>query len=348
MSDLLSQADESAESLELLAKDRELTRLKGQLRSLNQRYRAAVEELDAWEQRAELLALLQDAAPPKAVKKSSRKTEGRTSAILVLTDWHVEEQVDPSTCNGLNEYNLDIAGRRIERCFQKAVQLIDAWGRTWPVDDVVVALLGDFITGYIHPELEESNYLSPTEAVLFAQEKIRAGIDYLLGEMSSRNLILPCCYGNHGRTTLKMRQSTGHLNSYEWLMYRYLQDAYKKEPRVRFQIANGYHNWLTLHGHDVRLHHGDGIRFGGGVGGITIPTNKRIAAWNKSRAAAFDVFGHWHQFMEAWNFVSCGCAIGYGPFALRNGFGYEPPTQTLIFVSESHGKAAALPIYLEG
>jgi hypothetical protein len=37
------------------------------------------------------------------------------------------------------------------------------------IDTLVFAILGDMISGYIHDELVESNHLSPTQAVLFAQ-----------------------------------------------------------------------------------------------------------------------------------------------------------------------------------
>ncbi|MFV1964331.1 MAG: hypothetical protein ACC628_02825 [Pirellulaceae bacterium] len=113
-------------------------------------------------------------------------------------------------------------------------------------------------------------------------------------------------YGNHGRTTKRRRISTGYKHSWEWLAYNNLA-GYFKTPKIRFKIEQGYHNWLDVQGHDVRFHHGDAIRYHGGIGGVTIPLRKKIAQWNKRRHSHLDILGHFHQFIDAWDYVVCGC-----------------------------------------
>jgi hypothetical protein len=282
-----------------------------------------------------------------AFKKLASKPGSHSTPIAVMTDWHCEERVDPDTIDGLNEYNLTIASKRIQKAFSGVAEQIDRLQKFARMKEMVMPLLGDMIAGYIHLELVESNYLSPTEATLFAQDHICAGIDFLLKNSGTTRILIPCCHGNHGRTNPLKLVSTSHKNSFEWQMYHQLSRLYRNEPRVAFKIENGIHNWVPIQGHDVRFHHGDNIFFNGGTGGISIPTNKSIAQWNKARRAALDVFGHYHQFADMWNWVCCGCVVGYNLYAVKVKAEFQRPTQTLIVMSKEYGKVMAIPIYCQ-
>jgi hypothetical protein len=60
-----------------------------------------------------------------------------------------------------------------------------------------------------------------------------------------------------------------------------------------------------------------------------------------------DVFGHWHQFLQDWRWVSCGCLCGYNDFSVAIKADYQPPTQTVILMNGKYGKVAALPVFVE-
>ncbi len=275
---------------------------------------------------------------------------GQGIFVGVASDWHLEEDVSPGSVPGYsNVYNPKIAKQRAEKYFQSYVFLLDAWRHIGKCDTAVLALLGDFITGYIHEELVESNHMSPSKAILFGQEIISSGIEYILTHGDLKTLILPCCYGNHGRTTLKSRIQTGADNSFEYLMYRSLSKEWRHEKRLQWHIAEGYHQNLDLFGHRIRFHHGDSIGFGGGIGGISIPVKKKIAGWNSGspKAAHLDVFGHFHQLIDGGNFISNGSLIGYNSFALSIGASYERPRQAAFWIDAKRGKTMVSEIYVE-
>jgi len=79
-------------------------------------------------------------------------------------------------------------------------------------------------------------------------------------------------------------------------MYHNIALYFKDDPRITFQISDGYHSFVYCYGWNVRFHHGHHIRYGGGVGGLTIPANKAIAQWNKGvpdkLIADMDIWGH--------------------------------------------------------
>ena len=150
----------------------------------------------------------------------------------MASDWHYEENVKLSQTNGLNEFNRKIAKDRIEKLFKVVVKLIEVHQREYKIDNFVLALLGDFISGSIHDDLKEGNEIQPTQAIYEVQCLIASGIKYML-DNTNVNLVIPCSSGNHGRITDKIRVSTAYGNSLEFLMYRQLRDYFKNEERVK-------------------------------------------------------------------------------------------------------------------
>lgn len=278
----------------------------------------------------------------KIVKSKSKST---ATAVLCANDWHSEERVDRDMVGGLNEFNLDIADRRIKKTWAKATYLLDFARHISNIDNLVLWLGGDLCSGAIHAELEESNFLGPTEAILWVQQQVADGINELKGHFKSITVVTS--YGNHGRSTAKPRIATGYRHSWEWLAYQNLAKFFASDPKVTFKVERGYHNWLDIQGLQVRFHHGDAIKFMGGVGGWTIPVRRKISQWNKAKRADLDIIGHAHQFQHDWNYVHCGCLVGFNSFAQWIGAEFQPPTQTFIVIDKSHGNVLTTPIFVD-
>ena len=337
----------------LIRSDISFTKLKDRSTETKRRYESLLQEIQEKDQTIEHLLALKEGStgkkPDLSKMKKNQGTVGNATAVMVASDWHVEEQVDPSTVNGKNEYNLTIAEERAANFFRKGVFLTDLVRNGIRIDNLILAFLGDLISGYIHEELQEDNYLSPTEASLFVQDIICSGIDYLIKEGNFKQIVIPCCIGNHGRTTQKKRIATAYKNSYEWMMYKTLEKIYRNNEKVHFIVENGYHTYVNLYGkYNLRFHHGDAMRYGGGVGGITIPVNKAIAQWNKTEEAYLDVFGHFHQqMMDAGPYVCNGSLIGWNAFAVAIKAGYDDPKQSFFVIDQEKGKICDWPIFVK-
>jgi len=281
--------------------------------------------------------------------KPHNKYKSESVAIAVASDWHIEEKVEPSTVNNLNEYNPKIAKNRIEKFFKKIVDFTEMHRSNTHIDTLILALLGDFITGFIHDEFKESNFMSPLEAIRYLYEHMTKGINYLLEYGNYKKIIIPCAFGNHGRTTKEIRYATAATNSFEQFFYYMLKDLYKENKKIQFIINSSYHKFspLIFDKYLIRFHHGDAIRYKGGVGGITIPVNKAIAQWNKSTYVYLDVFGHFHQQLDGGNFISNGSLIGYNAYALSIKATFEEPKQTFFLIEKNYGKTVVQPIFLK-
>jgi hypothetical protein len=140
--------------------------------------------------------------------------------------------------------------------------------------------------------------------------------------------------------------SKAAANSYEQFMYYSLASYYASNPQVEFLINDSYHTYMNVYNYRLRFHHGDYIRYRGGVGGPTIPINKAIAQWNKSKKADIDLFGHFHQFIDGGDFIVNGSLIGYNAFAMSIKATYEEPKQIFFLIEKSRGKTSVSPIFL--
>lgn len=294
---------------------------------------------------------LQD-VQPDVMDILPKVASGQSESALVIpwSDWHIEETVLPEQVSSKNEYSLEIMDIR----FRKLLHGTMAWwkivSRDTSIKTIVLALLGDFITGSIHDDLAEGNALAPADAIHKAYSLIVSGLKFLL-ENTPKDVqfVIPCHSGNHGRMTKEQRIATEAGNSLEYFMYLMLRDYFQDEKRITFIVQPGYHSYVRFFegAYEIRFHHGHQINYQGGVGGITIPVNKAIAQWNKARTVNLDVFGHFHTKFDGGNFVTNGSMIGYNAYAVSIKASFEKPEQQLFLVNREYGeKTAVMPIFL--
>ncbi len=287
-------------------------------------------------------------ACPKIIAREKRSGIREMTAVVLCSDLHVEEPVVPESVGGINEYNMAIADARLKRLFA---------GVRWNVEhhrcdghlkirDLVLWLGGDFMSGFIHDDLVQSNELSPVETSLWLMPRIRSGIMTLLNDLDLASLVIPCSYGNHGRTTAKTRVQNGASNSYEWLFYRNLAAHFDNEPRVRFEITQSPHQYVQVYGKTLHFHHGDSVRSLGGVGGISVPLLRAMPRWDAARFADLHHVGHFHTYSDFGRLMVNGSLIGFGPFSQWIGAQPEPPQQLSYLLDSKRGKCQVSPIWV--
>lgn len=334
-----------------LEADAELARLRSEVAALKGRYKAALAQIDRERERADSLVQLRGiraVTPPPA--KHKRRTKGAATMVVLLSDWHVEERVDPATCNSLNNFDLDVCDRRIAELTERFATLLEHERRLVHIDRVLVWLGGDFISGHIHPDTAEMAQLAPLAATRWAGERIRGFLDTVAD--NAREVIVATSNGNHGRSNAgerKPRIGTEADHSFEHNLYLTLAEA-ERRKNVRWQVSESYLNYINLDGFRIRAHHGHGYSFSGGIGGIHVPVSKKNAQWQSIERADLTVFGHWHQWswLRAGRYVSNGSLIGHSAYAVRGGFAYEPPCQSAIVVDHGRNEVTkAMPIYCD-
>lgn len=338
---------DTCRSLDPVATDLQMARLRAELGELKGRYGVALKRIDTLEHDLGVLDQLEQHAAPVSIVPKVGKGTNEACPVLVASDWHLEQRVTRQETNGLNEFTLDIASARAQRFFSVGLRLITLLNQDVAIKTVVLGLLGDFITGQIHGAANaEKNQLPPTQAIVFAQNHLVGGIEFLLNH-SKYSFVIVCKVGNHSRTTEKSRIGVENGHSYEYLMYLFLQERFRNEPRITFLIEDSFNTYVEVYGETLRFNHGHTIKFQGGVGGLFIPAYKKIDKWDQARVATRTLFGHHHQYLDGGNFHCNGSLIGFDERAAGEGFNYEPPMQTLLLFDRKRGQTCKWPIYVE-
>jgi len=269
------------------------------------------------------------------------------AAVALASDWHWEEVVTSAECNGLNEYNKEIAELRCGAFFGNLAKLVTKEQRDVVIRNGVLWLGGDLLSGNIHEALVETNRLGPVPAAIEVQQHLAGGLRYLL-DNTDLHWSIPCSVGNHERITAKTRIKTSTENSLAAFVYYGLAAQFANEKRLTFRLPDAYFTYLDIHGKVCRFHHGDAIRYLGGIGGLHIPLRRKIADWNKSRRADYDFLGHLHTFTDGGYYVVNGSQIGFSAYASYIAAAYERPQQAFCLIDSRYGKTGVFPILVEG
>lgn len=281
--------------------------------------------------------------PPPIIKKKNEAT-----AIIQWSDWHVDEVVEFESTNGLNEFNKEIARKRAIKLSENTVKILDSQRSSVDINNVVLHLGGDSIGGYIHPELQQTNSMSPLQGIFYAKDLLVLGIEYLMLHGGIKNLIVVTSRGNHPRLTPKMQYANDYSMNLETFLYWSLQDYFKNDKRIAFKIEQSELAYLTVYDKILRFFHGHQIRFLGGVGGLTVPLYKAIHRWNANIKAYYNFMCDKHTYSTPTPDCQVnGSLKGYDAFAVSHGFSFQPPLQSFTLLDSKRGITIKAPIFCE-
>lgn len=327
-----------------LTRDRE----RAQSKAREVERKAALSEVEKLRKENELLRLA-GRSPEILVYKQAAWDRCDAIPCGVASDWHVEEPVDLKSVHGLNEFNLEIAKSRAEHFFRNFLRLAIMMARESKITTLHMSWLGDFFSGFIHDELVANNLLAPADAARFVNGLLSSGIEFLLRE-SSFKIVVDCIAGNHGRMTKTVWHGDPTGTSLESFMYHAVAARFENNPRVQIDVADQamvYRHFFESF--KMRLIHGYEVKFGGGVGGITIPLRKALAQWNNPIRADLTVLGHFHQLFDGGDFIVNGSLIGYNTFAQAIKASFEEARQAFFLIHARGGgqKSITAPIWLD-
>ena len=285
--------------------------------------------------------------PPVWLKKPAN-TKNRGTVVVMLSDTHFDEIVEPSEMDGLNAYNRKIATMRLKLWTQNVIHMTQNYLSGVEYDGMVLMLGGDIFSGDIHEELALTNEDTMLGSLLYWSEQIAAVIEIFAQEFKKIHVIsVP---GNHGRTTRKPRMKLRAKTNFDWLLSKIVERHFAKSRNVTFQVPDSADCLINIYGYGHLLTHGDQVKGGGGIGGIW-PGVMRLRARKAQRHMAinqpFDTIwmGHWHQYISTPSLVVNGSMKGYDEYAAINNFQYEVPVQALAVVTPQHNISWQCPIF---
>lgn len=270
--------------------------------------------------------------------------------LLFLSDLHYSEVVAPEQIAGMNEYNVEIADKRIDRVFENTHKMLSSHLKA-DHSSIVVALGGDMISGDIHEELKETNDLRTTEAVFGLADRIAIGLKGLAREF--KTVHVPCVVGNHGRLTKKPTAKNFGLDSWDYVLYVMIAQQLKKEaPNVKVHLTQGMDLDFQIFNTRYKLTHGNQFKSNGGIGGIW-PSLMRGNANRQKRAGLFGqsydflMMGHFHQLGYVEDLIVNGSVKGYDEYASSKGLPFERARQALWLTHPEEGRTITTQVFAD-
>ncbi len=113
---------------------------------LRSKYAEALKTIERLEDGQSTLTALGQGLETFKIEAHKGSGTSEATAVLVASDWHLEEAVG-AEMGGLNTYDLEIGAERAQRFFTAGLRLIKLLQQDVTINTAILALLGDFITG---------------------------------------------------------------------------------------------------------------------------------------------------------------------------------------------------------
>jgi hypothetical protein len=335
---------------ELARLQRELVKTRNELTTARAAHRAAEAELEFYRtdaaNRSQVESL--EVKPARWAKPKKRYAKGAATAVIMLSDLHLDEVIDPTEVAGMNAYNRDIALQRLQRTAEGAVRLGTQLMGGFTYEGAVVVLGGDLVHGNLHDNAEWNETPSVIETVDYWADHLAAFLETIAEAYGPVHVLSVA--GNHGRLTLKPRTRGRAQDSFDTHLARLVERHYRTDPRFAFSIGNSADAYLRLYDTNIVVTHGDQGRGGSGISGLLTPVSlleHRKRKRDQSFGRGFDhlFMGHWHTYLRTGTVTVNGCLSGLDAYAFLGNFGYEEPSQAFAVVTPEHGVTIEAPIF---
>jgi hypothetical protein len=252
--------------------------------------------------------------------------------LLVLSDFHGGENVDPDAVNGLNNYSWDIMEQRTQEVIDA---LISHKQYSPPLSGIDVVIVGDQCSGSNHQELAETNDIPLAEQGVkmgFLQGEILESIAPHYQEVYCTGVV-----GNHPRLTKLPAAKRIHDNM-DYVSYRIAQEYVKNFDNITMEVPTSAATFHEIAGKTLYVWHGDGIRSsmpGVPWGGVMRRTNEIRRAHNNRHIDGW-ILGHFHQanVMHDLMIFMNGSLKGVDEWTLKQFGGGGLPAQLLLTFDE--------------
>jgi hypothetical protein len=161
-------------------------------------------------------------------------------------DWHLVEVVEAHEVHNYNAYRTAIAKARVQKLFDKTIYLASEH-HTGNYPGIVVNLVGDMVSGGLHPELLKTDELEVIPAALKAIDWIVTGLTRIKGRFGK--VYVPAVCGNHGRNTAKPEFKRYAKKNLDYLISRIVERHFADDPdrrHSRFQRRALSRLWSSL------------------------------------------------------------------------------------------------------
>ncbi len=294
--------------------DRKIESLKSDIQILRKKYESVIKNINIQDKlinmNKQYLNSLTPLKLPNIIKNKNKELSKET-AMLLLSDCHIGEVVNFEETHGLCEYNVDIFRNRIDHLCNTIINIVEKKLMGYDIKKLVIAQLGDMVSGNIHEELVETSQGNILDWV-YGGAKYLAKFIYQLTSVFEEIEVV-CIPGNHGRTKKKPYYKNKYVN-WDTILY-HTQSAYfsNNKKRVNFIIPKSPFYMYNVENHKFLFMHGDDIQ-----SWMNIPFYGILRASSELSKVLYDQYGKF-DYLALGHFHKIGILDDMGGEILING-----------------------------
>lgn len=199
----------------------------------------------------QLLSKIYEALPryPARSVKLPEVPNNERVLIVQLTDLHLNEAVLPEDTKGFNEYNFEIAARRL----RKYACRIREFTKAFNIQNVVVAITGDIFNSNRRKDEIIRNIHALSEGFLVGAHIIA---QFLQDLSEHHNLEVFTVFGNESRIDEDIQNINFHHN-FDYLLPHFLARMLENQSNIYFHEPNpGHEEVVNINGANILMWHG--------------------------------------------------------------------------------------------
>lgn len=284
-----------------------------------------------------------------------KDTGSPQSAVLMLSDTHIGQVVDPDETLGVGAYSFPLFMRRLKR-LERSIFSILQDHTTTQVPEIVVAMLGDMLHGNLQHSVEAGQVNTLFDQFYCAGHVLAQFLQRLTAIAPVR---VHTCVGNHTRwgNQKKMPTDNRYSNADQFL-YAYVQALTRDIPTIKFNLDRQPFALFEVQGHQFFAGHGDHLRGGDRILGIpshafgrNVATHSQLAARTGRDVPEYYLFGHLHRSITLphvnGEILVNGGFAGIDGYGLSEAFNSTPPTQRFFLMHPKFGRSACYDLRLD-
>ena len=286
-------------------------------------------------------------------KKQKRGLKPQTM-VAPLTDTHVGDRVTYDQTTGINEYNIDIFNKRLYGWTEQLLLLYSYRRNIADVEELVIPMLGDMVSGDIHEELARTNIGNCMEQMLNGAFLISQALMKL--SQHFRKIRVAGVVGNHGRMTRKIPSKDKYMD-WDHMLYQWIGAFCKDQKNIEFHIPKNFSTIIKVANRNVLIMHGDSISGGGSSASFTRMVGQMRGMqqqnrdWNGQQSFDDIMIGHFHRIDEydigTGALYICGTMKGSDEFTTNRLHVSSPPKHVITYWHPEHGNVGKEIIRLE-
>lgn len=280
--------------------------------------------------------------PLAPVKRKASSTASPHEMVLMLSDAHFGEVVDPETAMGLS-YGTATSLNRLQHVRDVVLRYKQLRESSYPVRKLTIAQLGDMLSGDIHDELEITNEVPLAQALVQLAYALDEMYTTLADEFDEVEVIV--IPGNHPRATKVPRFKQKTVTNYEYILGHFIASLAGEKYTV--QVPKDLVYVHEVCGKRLGMTHGDGVQSNSFAGipfyGIRQRQNALQSLMRHLGNPGIDylLMGHFHtptvMVGTDSTVIINGAIKGGDEYSIGTRLASTDPVQLLLTYHEKHG-----------